>query len=230
MKKTAMLVRHHEKIKKVEETMMKKMTNKKTMKDISAIKEAGGDVRAKDSFLKSLVIAREAAAKTIEAIEKYEEAAVEAEERTRENSRKTGCRNLYLIESLSFRKQIKKELKTLRKQRCQIGFAVIKLLEDANTYLSEKEFCDACGLVDKHQKVQDARALFEQESEGDIGFYFWLVFEHGVESNDEETKSGPLFECVMHAVKEAIMNDPELKSKAREKLFGVTTFGLVDES
>lgn len=202
---------------------MKNVTNNKAMKDISATKEATGEVTKKERCFQGLVLAREAAAKTIEAIEKYE---VEAEkERKRENSRKTELRNLYPIENLSLRKQIKNGLKTLRQLRCQIGIAVIKLLEDAQKYLSEKEFCDACGLTDKYQEVQDVRALFEQESEGDPNFYFWLIFEFGLESNDEDTKSGRLFECVQRAVIEAIMGDPEFKSKARENMFGVSIFG-----
>ncbi len=198
---------------------MKHVTNKKTVEDIPTTKEAAGEVNEKDRCFQGLVLAREAAVNTLAAIEKYEEEA--EKERKRENSRKTERRNLYSIENMSLRKQIKNGLKTLRQLRCQIGFAVIKLLEDTNTYLSEKEFCDACGLADKYQEVQEMRAMFEKGSEGSPDYYFWLIFEYGVESSDEETKSGPLFECVMHAVKEAIMSDAKLKSKARENMLHI---------
>lgn len=201
---------------------MKKMTNNKSVEDNSQTKKAEVDVAAKSKCFQSLVQAREAAVATLTAIAQYEEAA--EEDRKRENARKTGRGNLYLIERESWRKQLEKDLKELRQLRGEIGVAVINLLDKAQLCLSEKEFCDACGCADKYQEVQNARAIFEQESEGDANFYFWLIFDYGLESSDEEIKSGPLFECVLRAVIEAIKHDPELTLKAREKMFGVSKF------
>ena len=201
---------------------MNKVINIYSGEVTSKTKETGVDAIAKSSCFQNLVLGREAAVATLTAIAQYEEAA--EEDRKRENARKTGRGNLYLIERESWRKQLEKDLKELRQLRCEIGVEVIKLLDKAQLCLSEKEFCDACGLTDKYREVQDARAIFEQESEGDANFYFWLIFDYGLESSDEEIKSGPLFECVLRAVIEAIKHDPELTLKAREKMFGVSKF------
>ena len=211
--------RHHEKTKKVEEPRMKKMTNNKSVENISNNREAEVGVNAKTNCFQELEMACVMATTTINAIEK-KKTAVE-KERKIEDSCRLGRKNVYSIGRMGRRKELATELKALRQLRGEIGGNLIRILDKAQWCLSEKEFCDACGLTDKFQEIQDARALFEQQSEGDPNFYFWLIFFYGVESNKEKTKSGPLFECVMHAVKEAIMSDAKLKSKARENMLHI---------
>ena len=201
---------------KDEEKMMKKMPNNESMKITSKTKVSEADVSEKVSCLQALGKARVLAITTIKTIEKKK-----AAERRLDDSCPLGRKNVYSIGHIRRRKELATELKALRQLRSKIGGKLISILDKAQWCLSEKEFCDACGLTDKYQEVQYARALFEQESEGDPNFYFWLIFDYGVESSGEETKSGPLFECVMRAVIAAITSNPELKSKAREKMFRI---------
>ena len=208
--------RHHEKIMKVEEKMMQKMPNNESVEITSQTKESGVDVSEKVSCLQELVKARVLAITTIKTIEKKK-----AAERRLDDSCPLGRNNVYSIGHIRRRKELATELNVLRQFRGEIGGIVISLLDKAQWCLSEEEFCDACGLTDKYQEVQDAHALFEQESEGDPNFYSWLILDYGLESSGEETKSGPLFECATRAVTKAIMSNPELKSKAREKMFRI---------
>ena len=198
---------------------MKKMTNNKSVENISNNREAEVGVNAKTNCFQELEMACVMATTTINAIEK-KKTAVE-KERKIEDSCRLGRKNVYSIGRMSRRKELATELKALRQLRGEIGGNLIRILDKAQWCLSEKEFCDACGLTDKYQEVQDARALFEQESKGDPNFYFWLIFDYGVESSGEETKSGPLFECVMRAVIAAITSNPELKSKAHENMLRI---------
>ena len=99
-----------------------------------------------------------------------------------------------------------------------VGKATIGIINNAEKLLSLQEFCSACGVSHKQAEAERALAEYEAESDKMIGKFMWLIYKYGIESNDNDFKEGPFFDCVSQAIIDTIMNSSELKMTARSKL------------
>ena len=118
---------------------------------------------------------------------------------------------------------VENALQYVRDRKANLGRQLLVALDQAEGYLSLKEFCKIflIDFFDARRAMQECDAA----APGDL--FIWLIFEYGIESVGSDMHEGILFECIQEALLADKRNSSSLHEPFRYSCIDEKTFGLL---